>query len=411
MGGSVPTIPGNKADHSLASGFRYEVAGLLGRKQTTFPGAQPVSFAAKHLTELQSQDYYVCEKTDGIRCLMYLTHDGPQEVVYLIDRKNDYYHVPGLHFPVKGSETEFHKNTIVDGELVNDTLPDGTVQMKYLVFDCMVLDGKVLMHRTLDKRLAYFRENVFFPYEGLYKKYPGEEEFLPFILKFKQMELGYAIEKMFTEVLPNLQHGNDGLIFTCRNSPYTPGTDERILKWKTKSENSIDFRMHFRFPMVEPDSDDEDEEGAYPDYTAMPQVYLTVFGGDNADDKFMGDLSLSQEEWEAMKEPNEPLGERIVECTLDQDHKWRFLRFRDDKKESNHVSVAEKVIESIQDAVSREDLVRQQGRIRDEWKKRQQAAAEEQARQEQDVRRSAAAAAQKGGKWTTGRFSDGQWSR
>ena len=42
------------------------------------------------------------------------------------------------------------------------------------------------------------------------------------------MELSYAIEKMFNEVLPSLKHGNDGLIFTCRNSAYRFGTDNKM---------------------------------------------------------------------------------------------------------------------------------------------------------------------------------------
>ena len=397
MGGSVPDIPGVKAQKGLADGFRYEVANLLCRKSTTFPGAQPVSFAAKHLLELQKQDYYVCEKSDGIRCLMYLTQDRGQEVVYLIDRKNDYYHVDGLHFPLEGEDVEsFHTETIVDGELVNDTQPNGIVQVRYLVFDCLVLDGSSLMHRTLDKRLAYFKEKVFQPYRNLYKLYPQEVQYLPFVVKFKQMELGYAIEKMFKEVLPRLQHGNDGLIFTCRKSPYTPGTDEHILKWKVESENSIDFRMHLRFPMVTSDSDDEGDGNDYPDYTAIPEVKLTVYGGDREGDVSYGTMLLEPKEWEDMKALNEPLNERIVECYLDKASRWRFLRFRDDKKESNHISTVTSVMDSIRDGVSKEDLIRQQGKIRDEWKKRQ-ADDEAKMRKDNEARKAAAMSAQNKG--------------
>ncbi len=370
MVGSVPDIPGTKADNELAQTFRYEVANLLDRKQTSFPGAQPVSFAARHLQELQQQDYYVCEKSDGIRCLMYLTSDGPNEIIYLIDRKNDYYHVEGLHFPPGDDERSFHKDTIVDGELVNDTQPNGTIEMKYLVFDCLVLDGNSLMHRTLDKRLAYFRERVFYPYKALYEKYPEEIQFLPFLVKFKKMEFSYAIEMMFYSILPNLPHGNDGLIFTCRNSPYQFGTDQHILKWKTEDENSIDFRMALQFPMVDPDTEDEDGGSPYPDYSAMPQFNLSVFGGSGNQDIPYGTMAIERHEWERMKAMNEPLNDRIVECYMDKMQRWRFLRFRDDKKEANHVSTVESVMESIRDKVSKDDLIKASRRIREEWKKR-----------------------------------------
>lgn len=48
--------PGVKADGQLLYDMRKEVADLLGRHQTSFPGAQPVSFARQHLDELTKQE-------------------------------------------------------------------------------------------------------------------------------------------------------------------------------------------------------------------------------------------------------------------------------------------------------------------------------------------------------------------
>lgn len=56
MGGSVPELPGVKAEPELARQFRKEVADLLGRRTLGFPGAQPVSFALKHIQALQSEE-------------------------------------------------------------------------------------------------------------------------------------------------------------------------------------------------------------------------------------------------------------------------------------------------------------------------------------------------------------------
>ncbi|KAI4151721.1 MAG: hypothetical protein L6R39_001963 [Caloplaca ligustica] len=376
MVGSVPEIPGIRATGELLRAFRQEVADLLGRRSIGFPGAQPVSFAARHKFELQKQDYYVCEKSDGIRCLMYHTQDeapeGKKEVVYLIDRKNDYYWVQDLHFPLPGFEQQFHLNTLVDGELVNDKLPNGGTQLKYLVFDCLFLDGNSLMHRTLDKRLAYFRENVFKPYQELYRKYPEEIQHLPFIIDFKPFELGYGIEKMFREVLPKLPHGNDGLIFTCRNTPYQFGTDPHILKWKPPEENTIDFLLQLDFPTIEPDEEDirNGFTSSFPDYSAKPQCRLLVYKGDD-DYLQWSTMFVEDSEWEHLKSLAEPLNDRIVECFLDARNRWRFHRFRDDKTEANHISTVESVMESIQDRVTEEDLIGAAKKIRDEWKKRQ----------------------------------------
>ncbi|PYI29365.1 mRNA capping enzyme, alpha subunit [Aspergillus indologenus CBS 114.80] len=390
MGNSVPDLDavGVKAEPELADMLRREVASLLGRNNLNFPGAQPVSFATRHLTELQREDYYVCEKTDGIRCLMYFAHGEPDsdtpEVHYLIDRKNDYRWVPGLHFPLPGDDTfrHFHVNTIVDGELVNDTYEDGTQQLKFLVFDCLVLDGQPLMHRTLDKRLAYFKEKVLRPYNAMYRKFPEEIPHRTFTVEDKSTQFSYGIEMMFREIIPKVKkiHGNDGLIFTCRSTPYKIGTDEHILKWKPPAENTIDFRMRLEFPLLEPDTDDE-AEGVlepYADYEAMPIFHLFVMLRANEYQPF-GEMFVTPDEWEAMKALGQPLDDTIVECAKDDQGRWRFHRLRDDKSDANHISTVEKVLESIQDRVTEEDLIRMAPAIKTAWKKRQ-ALQEEEAR-------------------------------
>ncbi|RPB18488.1 mRNA capping enzyme, alpha subunit [Terfezia boudieri ATCC MYA-4762] len=377
MPGAVPTMPGVRAPHEMAQQYRREVARLIGRGENpSFPGAQPVSFARRHLEELKKEDYYVCEKSDGIRCLMYFAEgDRGQEIHYLIDRRNDYYYVPELHFPAPNDPTfqKFHIDTLIDGELVLDEEPHGNV-LRYLVFDCLVLDGNPLMHRTLDKRLAYFREYVYNPYVKLCDAFPQEVPYFPFLIEFKPMEFSYAIGKMFNDVLPNLKHGNDGLIFTCRNSAYKFGTDEKILKWKPASENSIDFRLNLHFPIYEPDSsdedpdDDEDHEPCY-DWDAMPEFALSVFEGGRQYIPF-ATMYMTEKEWEDMKALQIPLDDRIVECAMDEEKRWRFLRFREDKKDGNHISVVGSVLESIRDGVGEKDLLREAMEIRAAWKRR-----------------------------------------
>ncbi|KAJ5670135.1 mRNA capping enzyme catalytic domain-containing protein [Penicillium maclennaniae] len=380
MSHAVPDLDaiGIKADYDLADQFRREVAQLLGRNNLNFPGAQPVSFSSKHLTELQREDYYVCEKTDGIRCLMYFARgddvENP-EIHYLIDRKNEYRFVPGLHFPLPDDETfqSFHVDTLVDGELVNDTYPDGTQQLKFLVFDCLVLDGQSLMHRTLDKRLAYFKVKVLEPYRAMYRKFPEEKAHRPFVVEDKSTQFSYGIEMMFREIIPKVKqiHGNDGLIFTCRSTPYRIGTDEHILKWKPPSENTVDFRMRLEFPVLEPDTEDEADgiSAPYPDYDALPICHLFVML--NAGEyRHWGEMYLTPTEWEDLKALRLPLDDSIVECSKDEQGRWRYHRLRDDKIDANHISTVEKVLESIEDRVTEEDLIRIAPAIKNAWKKR-----------------------------------------
>jgi mRNA guanylyltransferase len=56
MAGDVPDIPGVKAEYQLAKQFQIEVAELLKRHNLGFPGAQPVSFAARHIEELKREE-------------------------------------------------------------------------------------------------------------------------------------------------------------------------------------------------------------------------------------------------------------------------------------------------------------------------------------------------------------------
>ena len=403
---SVPHIPGVRADGEMLHMIRAEVAQLLRRNHTTFPGAQPVSFASQHLTALQKQDYYLCEKTDGLRCLLFCTTGNTPdlEAHWLIDRKNDYYYVEGLHLPTQEKfPSGFHTNTLFDGELTMDRIkqPDGRMEERlvYYVFDCLVIDGTLITDRTLDKRLARYDNFVQKPLQRLEKEYAGDVVALfPFRMKMKKMEKPYGAEMMFREVLPRLPHGNDGLIFTCRDSPYVFGTDEKILKWKPAHENSIDFRLRLgKFPTMEVEFEEDGSVGVVENWDAKPTIDLEVFHG-GKDYRTFASLYVTDQEWEAMKAINQHLDERIIECFKDDEGRWRYKRepidpsnplngesdseddpksppnymprFRDDKNSANHISTVNKVLESIEDAVSAEDLIRASRLIHKAWKER-----------------------------------------
>ena len=122
---------------------------------------------------------------------------------------------------------------------------------------------------------------------------------------------------MFRDHVPALMHGNDGLIFTSAESPYTPGTDPKMyvlsllslsvfsvyfprlstdslrfnsLKWKPPAENSIDFLLQLKFP---PKRDDEHE----PDYTAKPAFMLLMNHGHEGN-HFWDIMEVDDETWE-----------------------------------------------------------------------------------------------------------------
>jgi mRNA guanylyltransferase len=370
------TQPGERVETQVLRQLRAEIAELLGRRNESFPGAQPVSFSRRHLEALRREDYYVVEKSDGIRYLLYLTEsDGNEELHYLIDRKNDYWLVNNaLHFPRKDNQLAFHTRTLVDGELVMDDLGNGKKEPRFLVFDCLILDGQNLMHRPLDKRIGYFQEEIAKPYKELFRQYPEEVQFQPFIVEMKSMQFSYGMEMMFRDVLPKLKHGNDGLIFTCRTTEYKHGTDPHILKWKPPEDNTVDCRLRLFFPTRQPDALDIEDGWTDPwvDYESVPRAELWAFRGGSGDKYVRFDnVHISEEEWEILKGLGDPLNNRIVECNKDEEGHWRILRFRDDKNEANHTSTLESVMESIEDRVTEKDLLEAAKSIKDSWKARQ----------------------------------------
>ncbi|KAK5309240.1 Dcp1p-Dcp2p decapping enzyme complex alpha subunit [Exophiala xenobiotica] len=392
----ITKVGGMWAGDELERIFQGEVAGLLKRPNPRhFPGAQPVSFARQHIEELKAQDYFVCEKTDGIRYLMYLTSDdvspepgAPPErtpVVYLIDRKNKYYYVPRLRFPHQENPPKkydnFHVDTILDGELVEDRYPDGRSTIKFLVFDLLVIDGKDLRERTLDKRLGYLKQFILQPYKNWLKDFPEQRHSQAFVLEDKKTEFSYSLPTMFHEIIPQVKqlHGNDGLIFTCKGTKYESGTDRHILKWKPPEENTVDFLLHITWA-----GEPEDE-----DYDEMPaDLGLYIYHGRDQDYSRVGSLYVTPDEWEKLKAQDEPLQDSIVECFLEDtgavnghssngnqvnghgEKRWRYHRTRDDKNEANHVTTFDSVKISIQDHVTQQDLLDHADDIRTAWKAR-----------------------------------------
>jgi mRNA guanylyltransferase len=150
-----------------------------------------------------------------------------------------------------------------------------------------VLFKLLRLYLTTIQRL---REWVVSPMKKALQRYPEWKENMPFDIVAKHQERSYSVSQVINGIIPNLQHGHDGLIFTCVESGYAPGTDEKILKWKPPSENSIDFRIELRFPALHPDSNEVD-------WTAKPVFILNMWGGGDQYE-FFDEMEVDDDEWE-----------------------------------------------------------------------------------------------------------------
>jgi mRNA guanylyltransferase len=273
--------------------------------------------------------------------------------------------------------SRFHTHTLLDGEIVLDTFPDGTEQPKFLVFDALAVDNKNLLERPLDRRLGHFMQFILEPYKASLKEAPHLFAAVPFIVEDKSMQKGYGIDMMFRDILPNLAHGNDGLIFTSVKREYICGTDQYILKWKPDDENSIDFRLNLEFPpSIHLDPCQITNQTPLAKVPPGTIFRLSIWKGDAGYEPW-GDMHIPAGDWETIRQAPEgvlPLENAIIECRWDKkagvSGRWRFMRFRTDKQDANYITVARNVQESIMDGVTRDELVSWAVDIKAGWRSR-----------------------------------------
>ena len=150
----LPQIPGETLSARYQSELQQKVGSLFNCSSNKFPGAQPISFARHHIDqELLRENYFVSEKADGIRVLLFthINKYNSKPETFLIDRKNNYY-FNNFHLP--GPDNIILDNTILDAELVLDVDKDGKKQLYLLLFDCIVYLGENLCEKPYHKRLG-----------------------------------------------------------------------------------------------------------------------------------------------------------------------------------------------------------------------------------------------------------------
>ena len=152
----------------------------------------------------------------------------------------------------------------------------------------------------------------------------------------------YHIRHLFKEVLPKLQHDNDGLIFTPVNQPYIFGTNEGLLKWKPY--HTVDFKLS------------KVHEQGY-------QYRLLI-----------SNRSVYEETEEVLKLDSRLatlVDGAIIECSWDKEsNSWMYLRQRTDKPHANDKSVFQKILLAIQNDVSEERLISMADLIKRNWDQR-----------------------------------------
>jgi mRNA-capping enzyme len=309
-----------------------------GRGNMQFPGSHPVSLNSDNLQLLRQRYYYATWKADGTRYMMLITMDG----CYLVDRSFNFRRVQ-MRFPCrntsegKGLAEKTHHFTLLDGEMVIDTVPDSQKQeRRYLIYDMMAFNYMSLIERPFYERWKMVEKEVIEPrnferrniYQSRNPYYRYDLE--PFRVRRKDFWLLSTVNKTLKEFIPRLSHEAEGLIFQGWDAPYVPRTHEGLLKWKYASMNSVDF-------LFEIDAD------------GRQQLFLFERGKKKLMD---GNKVVFGDE-----DPSLYSG-KIVECAWNSDDEvWTFMRIRIDKTTPNDINTFRKVLRSIKDNITEEVLL------------------------------------------------------
>lgn len=285
-----------------------------------------------------------------------------QEFQCLINRKNEYYLIDKLNNP-SFDQNAFHVSSILDGELIINNTFGSDWKVKYLIFDCLMLDNINCTRDKLDERIRKVRDEIITPYVSSLQGH-GQKLTLPFVMELKSMYFSFNIGTLFENILPNLQHDNDGVIFTPRYLPYKYGTDKSVYKWKPKSQITGDFRLHIDFPRHDlacrhiSSSVHITSNNFMPNCTIcdpIPIFKLFVLYR-NSQYRHYANMTLSIDQWSLIKQGNIYDDSQIVECCMDESGVWCFKRLRSDKSRPNYIDTIIGVTGSMSDKVSESDL-------------------------------------------------------
>ncbi|KAG2690772.1 hypothetical protein I3760_09G205100 [Carya illinoinensis] len=336
LGDEIPTHQQDAMRH-----FCYQTLklGVGARGNAQFPGSHPVSLNRDNLQLLRQRYYYSTWKADGTRYMMLITIDG----CYLIDRNFNFRRVQ-MRFPCRntndGLADKTHHFTLLDGEMIIDTVPDSQKkERRYLIYDMMAINQvsvielpfyerwKMLEKEVIEPR-NYERHNIY-QCRNPYYRYDLE----PFRVRRKDFWLLSTVTKLLKEFIPRLSHDADGLIFQGWDDPYVPRTHEGLLKWKYSHMNSVDFLFEI---------EDDNRQ--------------LLFLHERGKKKLMEGKGSRV----AFKDGTEPslCSGKIIECSWDfEEEEWVYMRIRTDKSTPNDFNTYKKVMRSIRDNITEEVLL------------------------------------------------------
>jgi len=335
------------------------------------PGAMPVNFHRADMEKVQvspDSDYYLSEKTDGVRHFMIFTGD----TVVLVDRALNTKRPKAVMGP-SGSDpmAELAKlvqpGTILDGEVVmhrgitptlvetagknNSDVRPHEARPIFDVFDVMMVGGTPILQHKFEERFKALQQASFCrnPQSDACKIFPKNVAdmsiAMPMVRKrfVHRRQIGDLFDRVIEEKgfrsyrqLPLYNHLTDGVIIQP-NTPYKCGTDHDLSKWKYPDTATIDVKLldqhvyRSQFPGHRFNNNDDDDEG------------LELFPVVACQDSVMVDkkrfIHLPKCELYRLNADRLEIKKNIAEVGMDpRSGEWYYLTMRPDKTDANHIS-------------------------------------------------------------------------
>jgi hypothetical protein len=210
-----------------------------------FLGAMPVNISRRNLQHIAKTEYFVTEKSDGTRKLLYVVNDaGGSPIAVVCDRAKSIERLEGSGL----IGTALRQGTVLDGELVFN-LSKGV--FIFLVFDVLCDSGEVVTQRPFRERLLILTKDVLPRCRHLQQIGPSctpivgksffDKRRVAELLARIQLQGGHRVYLDRDASSGGMRHHRtDGLIFQP-DAPYCLRTDVNLIKWKYADLMTVDL--------------------------------------------------------------------------------------------------------------------------------------------------------------------------